>query len=331
MKFYNIDNGVDVDVDIAKALLELPEDEFCEYENFIKDFNSLVRRKGYNYLDFKNACEIFLSNKKIVSRLYKKLYRDFILKYSIFIKKFTSSLNYNSIDKIYKLLKVTYRNKDAILERMTKLSEIGIHNFLYVFEPGLNDNLVKCDSINKIIDIATDGDVTYERNNGPYCYVNIRNAKYILEYSKEVKYGWTYADWTMIVSNLMFDASTLPTYEQLNDFNIKPAIDFEEAKRQGQINEQRQDLIDHVLYVDDTLGVIQDLKERLEKLISGMGNNYEGFSEGLLQKIQELYTELETYKSQLINQSVDDSLMSEDEINTAIKVKKKKSNRPLSN
>ena len=319
MKFYNMDNGVNVDVNIAKALLELPEDEFYEYENFIKDFNSLVRRKGYNYLDFKNACEIFLSNKKIVSRLYKKLYKDFILKYSIFIKKFISSLNYSSIDRTYRLLKVTYRNREAILERMTKLSEIGIYNFLYVFEPGLNDNLVKCDSINKIIDVATDGDVTYERNNGPYYYVNIRNAKYILEYSKEVKYDWTYTNWTMIVSNLMFDTSTLPTYEQLNDFNIKPSIDYEEAKRQGQINGRRQELIDYILYVDETLWSIQNLKVRLEKLINGMDNNYEGLSEESLQKIQEIYTELETYKSQLIN----DSFISEEEIKTAIKVRKK--------
>ena len=68
MKFYNLDNSIKVDVSIAKALLELPEEEFYEYENFSKDFNSLINGKGYNYLDFKNACDMFLNSKKKMSK-----------------------------------------------------------------------------------------------------------------------------------------------------------------------------------------------------------------------------------------------------------------------
>ena len=52
MKFYNLDNSIKVDVSIAKALLELPEEEFYEYENFSKDFNSLINSKGVQLFRF---------------------------------------------------------------------------------------------------------------------------------------------------------------------------------------------------------------------------------------------------------------------------------------
>lgn len=323
MKLYNLENSITVDVDIAKALLELPEDEFYEYENFRKDFVALTKSKGYNYLDFKNACEMFLSKKKGVPKLYKKIYREFISKYSIFIKKFISSLDHGCADKIYNLLKMAYKNKDAILDRMNRLSEIGINHFRYVFEPNLNDNLLKCDSVNKIIDVATDGSISYEKFNGPYCYVNVRNAKYILEYSKEIKYGWAYTDYTMVTCNLMFDYSTLPTYEQLNDFNIKPYIDYEEAQKHDRINRQKQDLIDYVVYADDVLGTLQDLERRITNLINKAVNNQGGISENELQKLREVYLAISLHKAQVINNGANDTSMSVDDIKEAVKMKKK--------
>ena len=329
MKFYNLDNSIEVDVSIAKALLELPEEEFYEYENFSKDFNSLINSKGYNYLDFKNACDMFLNSKKKMSKLYKKMYRNFISKYSIFIKKLISSLDYYSMDKMYKLLKVTYKNRSAILERMNKLSEIGINNFWYVFESDLNDNLAKCDSINKIIDVATDGNVTYEEINGPYCYINIKGAKYILEYSKEIKYGLSYIDSMMIVSNLMFDISTLPTYEQLNDFNAKPYIDYQEAVKQDKISKQKQNLIDYVLYAEDVLVSLNDLERRIQNLINNTLNNSNGISENELQKLQEIYLAISSHKDEVINNGTNDTSMSVDEIKYAVKVKKRERTRRL--
>ncbi len=329
MKFYNLDNSIEVDVSIAKALLELPEEEFYEYENFSKDFNSLINSKGYNYLDFKNACDMFLNSKKKMSKLYKKMYRNFISKYSIFIKKLISSLDYYSMDKMYKLLKVTYKNRSAILERMNKLSEIGINNFWYVFESDLNDNLAKCDSINKIIDVATDGNVTYEEINGPYCYINIKGAKYILEYSKEIKYGLSYIDSMMIVSNLMFDISTLPTYEQLNDFNAKPYIDYQEAVKQDKISKQKQNLIDYVLYAEDVLVSLSDLERRIQNLINNALNNSNGISENELQKLQEIYLAISSHKDEVINSGANDTSMSVDEIKYAVKVKKRERTRRL--
>lgn len=324
MKFYNLDNSIEVDVSIAKALLELPEEEFYEYENFSKDFNSLINSKGYNYLDFKNACDMFLNSKKKMSKLYKKMYRNFILKYSIFIKKLICSLDYCSTDKVYKLLKVTYKNRSAILERMNKLSEIGINNFWYVFESDLNDNLAKCDSINKIIDVATDGNVTYEEINGPYCYINIKGAKYILEYSKEIRYGWAYTDFTMVVSNLMFDVSTLPTYEQLNDFNAKPYIDYEAAISQDRISRQKQNLIDYVLYAEDVLVSLSDLERRIQNLINNALNNSNGISENELQKLQEIYLAISLHKDEVINNGANDIPWVWMKLNTLLRLKKEK-------
>lgn len=322
MKFYNSENIVDVDVNVAKALLELPENKFYEYENFREDFYLLTRSKGYNYLDFKNACEMFLNKKKFVSKLYKKMYRDFISKYYIFIQKFISSLDYEYVDKIYKLLKAVYKNKEAILYRMNELSKIGINNFQYVFETALNDNLTKCDSVNKIIDVATDGRITYEKFNGPFCYIVIKNAKYILEYSKEIKYDWAYNDYKMVVSNLMFDPSTLPTYEQLNDFNIKPYIDYEEAQKQDKINRQKQELIDYLVYTDDILFTLQDLERRIKNLMNKVVNNQEGISEAELKKIREVYLAISSHKDQIIDNGSVDTKMSVDDIKNAVKVKK---------
>lgn len=322
MKFYNSENIVDVDVNVAKALLELPENKFYEYENFREDFYLLTRSKGYNYLDFKNACEMFLNKKKIVSKLYKKMYRDFISKYYIFIQKFISSLDYEYVDKIYKLLKAVYKNKEAILYRMNELSKIGINNFQYVFETALNDNLTKCDSVNKIIDVATDGRITYEKFNGPFCYIAIKNAKYILEYSKEIKYDWAYNDYKMVVSNLMFDPSTLPTYEQLNDFNIKPYIDYEEAQKQDKINRQKQELIDYLVYTDDILFTLQDLERRIKNLMNKVVNNQKGISEAELKKIREVYLAISSHKDQIIDNGSVDTKMSVDDIKNAVKVKK---------
>ncbi len=321
MKLYNLENGIDVDVDIAKSLLELPEKQFYDYENFQRDFNLLTQNKKYNYLDFKNAYEIFSNKKKVGPKLYKNIYRDFVKKYNIFIKKIISSLDYCYADKIYKLLKTTYKNKDAILQRINKLSEIGIDHFMYVFETDLSDNLAKCNSINKIIDVATDGKITYERFNGPYCYINIKNAKYILEYSKEIKYDWAYNNYTMIVSNLMFDYSTLPTYEQLNNFNIKPYIDYENAK-QNTTKQQKQELIDYILYTDDVLVKLNDLERRINNLINSSMNNQEGLSENELKKIQEIYTAILSHKNKIINNAIQNTSMSVDDITQAVNIKK---------
>lgn len=329
MKFYNSENIVDVDVNVAKALLELPENKFYEYENFREDFYLLTRSKGYNYLDFKNACEMFLNKKKFVSKLYKKMYRDFISKYYIFIQKFISSLDYEFVDKIYKLLKTVYKNKEAILYRMNELSKIGINNFQYVFETALNDNLTKCDSANKIIDVATDGRITYEKVNGPFYYIAIKNAKYILEYSKEIKYDWAYNDYKMVVSNLMFDVSTLPTYEQLNDFNAKPYIDYEEAVKQDKISKQKQNLIDYVLYAEDVLVSLSDLERRIQNLINNALNNSSGISENELQKLQEICLAISSHKDEVINNGANDTSMSVDEIKYAVKVKKRERTRRL--
>ena len=326
MKYYSFDNVIDVDVEIAKSLLELSDDEFYKYENFINEFNSLIQSKDYNQLEFKEACENFLNNKKMTFRLCKKLYRDFILKYSTFIKKNISLLNCHSVDKVYKLLKASYRNKEAVLDRMKTLSETGIHHFLYVFEPCLNDNLVQCNSSNKIIDIATDGSITYEKCNGPYYHVKIKNAKYILEYSKELKYDWAYTDWTMIVCNLMFDTSTLPTYEQLNNFEIKPTINYKKAKQQTEIYKQKQELTDYISYMEDTLNAIQNLKIRLEKIINSVKNNSDYLFEKELQQVQDLYDKLNVYKKHFVSQYGDYSLRyEEDKITDKIESTKQKS------
>lgn len=322
MKHYSFDNKIDVNVNIARTLLELSEDEFYEYENFLNEFTLLVQSKNFEHLAFKEACDNLLNDKITLPRLYKKKYREFILKYRSFLKKNISSFDYRSVDKIYKLLKMTYKNKEAILSRMEKISEIGINHFSYVFEQCLSDSLVKCNSTNKIIDIATDGSVTYKGENGPYYFIDIQNAKYILEYSKEVKYDWAYSDWTMAVCNLMFDPSTLPTYEQLNNFDIKPVIDYKEAKKQENIRKQKEELISDVLYVDDTLEAIQDLKRRLEAIINSMGNN-DILSLEELKKIQDIYNKLKDYKSHLIYQSTNNCLMNEEEIDKVIKTKKK--------
>lgn len=323
MKLYNSENSIDVDVNVAKALLKLPEDEFYEYENFRQDFYFLTQSKGYNYLDFKNTFEIFLNKKKSISKLHKKMYRNFISKYSIFIKKFISSLDYDYVDKMYKLLKMTYKNKEAILDRMNKLSEIGIDKFQYVFETDLNDSLTKCESINKIVDVATDGRITYEKFNGPYCYINIKSAKYILEYSKEIKYDWAYNDYTMIVSNLMFDCSTLPTYEQLNDFNVKPYIDYEETQKQDEINRKKQELIDYLVYADDVLFTLQDLERRIRNLINKTVNNQGGISDDELKKLKEIYLAISLHKDQVIDNGASDTSMSVDEIEQFVKAEKK--------
>ena len=317
MKTYNLKEKIDVNTKIAKILLELPEEIFYQYDQFKNDFQLLKNNKNYNYLEFKQICEEFNTTKNKL-KLHKKIYRNFITKYKNFIPLFSYTSNYHSLDDTYLLLKNTYKNKKAILDRINKLLSLKIYNFQYIFENSLNDNLLKCDSNTLNIDVATDGKITYKKINGPYCYINVKEAKYILEYKKELRYNWLSTDYTMIVSNLMFDTSTLPSYTQLNNFDIKPNINYEEARHQDQIHRKKQQFIDYIINIDDTLNIIQNLEKRLQYLI----NNPNSLPENNLQKLKEIYASILTYQNQLISQYSDHNAIEENEIRNTIKIKK---------
>lgn len=227
MIHYSFVNSVDFYLDSAKALLEIPKVDFDKYYDFRSEFKALAHSKDYSRCDFSDACCKIIDNKNGLSRIQKKLYKDFILKYKMFFKHLGASEEYYCFtDKMYPILFKNYSNKEEILYRINKLLEIGIHRFDYAFCDSLDDDrLVKCDSAYKTIDVATDGNVTYGDNNGPYRYVTVTGAKYILEYRKTKMCDWYVPEHQIVVCDLMFDYTSLPTYEQLNDFEIKPIYD----------------------------------------------------------------------------------------------------------
>jgi len=326
MKYYSY--YVKVDLKDTKKLLELSEEDFYKYGDFAKELN-LLMDDNHSYNALLSAYDVISGKKTGIVFMQKKAYRDFISKYSSFLEHFGREIGIYSCwtrDRTYEILKENYENKDGILDRINKLLELGINYFYYIPNEDLNDDkLEKKDEYYETIDIMTDGKVSYGPETLKKFYpVNVEGAKYIIECKKYQFSGdYTHVSIEMVVNDLMFDLITLPTYKELHDFDIKPYIDYEEVERSTELRKQKNELANHILYVDDTLEIAEDLMSRLEHLAKGFNDIPGEISKEKMQVIKELCAEVEMLKDAVVADSVSKELMTEEEIKAEVKVKKR--------
>lgn len=326
---------MDVNLYDTKKLLELPEEDFYRYEEFSRELELLMNREQHYYNDLFYAYDVISGKKPGIARLQKKTYRDFISKYGSFLEYFYQSVGtYGpwTRDKVYDFLKENYENKDKILDKINKLLELGIYHFTYIFKGNLSDiELIKYQTDNETVDIITDGSISYGpmlprwglRKYDTYP-LSVEGAKYIIECEKYKLFNDdTVITLDMVVKDLRFDFTTLPTYEELHDFDIKPYIDYEEVERSTELKKQKDGFVRQILYIDGTLKVAEDFMSRLNHLAEGFNDIPGEISEEKIQTIKELCAEVEAFKDAIIAESVNKELMTEEEIKTEVKVKKK--------
>lgn len=329
MRHYSYKEYVDVDLMDTKKLLELPEEDFYKYGEFAKELELLIGREHHYYSDLFAAYDVISGKKHGLACLTKKAYRNFISKYSSFLEYFGKSVGIYASwtrDKVYEILKANYENKDEILDMINKLLELGIKSFKYIPNEDLNDDeLEKYEKDNETMDIITDGTMSYSPSILGLSYpVNVEGAKYIIECKKhKFSDDYTSVNIEMVVSDLMFDLTTLPTYEELHDFDIKPFIDYEAEARSTELKKQKDEFVSQVLYATDTLEVAEEFMSRLNRLAEGFNDIPGEISKEKIQIIKELCAEVEAFKDAVIAESVSEELMTEEEIRAEVKIKKR--------
>lgn len=330
MNYFSYGTIVEFDLRDTKKLLELPKEDFYRYGDFSRELNLLMNsdRCYYNEL-ISTAYKVISRKKRGLACFQKKAYRDFISKYIIFFEQFGGAIGIYGPwhrDKVYEILKENYENKDEILDMINKLLELGIESFKYTLSKDLNDDKLRKYKIDdETMDVITDGTISYGPSILDTSYpVSVADAKYIIECEKHKYFDYDISvNIKMVVSDLMFDVTTLPTYEELHDFDIKPFIDYEAAERATELKKQKDELVSQVLYATDTLEMAEKFMLRLNRL-SEVFNDIPGeISKEKMQVIKELCAEVEALKDAVIAESVSEELMTEDEIKAEVKTKKR--------
>lgn len=330
MRYYSLKEYVDVSLMDTKKLLELPKEDFYKYGDFARELKLLMSSDHYCYNGLFAAYDVISGQRFGIACLHKKAYRDFISKYGSFLEYFGKSVGiYGSWtrNEVYEILKENYENKDEILYMINKLLELGIKSFKYIPNEDLKDDeLEKYEKDKETMDIITDGTMSYGSSVLGLSYpVNVEDAKYIIECEKhKFSDDYTSVNIKMVVSDLMFDLTTLPTYEELHDFDIKPFIDYEAAARSTELKKQKDEFVSQVLYVTDTLEVAEKFMYRLNHLAEEFNDISGEISKEKMQIIKELCAEVEALKDAVISESINEELMTEEEIKAEVKTKKRK-------
>lgn len=307
-----------IDTIYPKKMLELSERDFYKFYGFITEFEVLKSEKEFSFPDFEDACNYVLGKSGGFSFIYKKEYRDFASKHKFFIDYFYDILDkfyYHSYHvEMYEYLKENFCEKDSVLLILNRLIDLKIYTFDFRPCETFNKDLeitIKKSPTNEVVGFSTDGKMTF----GPrkkvafewYCYpVSLTDASYVIKYRKE---EGLYNKVKMVVSGLLFDIDTLPTYEELYDITVFPYVDYFESMYKTM-------LLDQLCYADEILVFASDIMDRLKTLgkIRGME-----IVDSNIEEINKFYSDIENLKDLIFSEVLNNTLMDEDKVQRVLK------------
>ena len=312
---------VKVNVQFMNKLLELPSEEFYDLDNFYNDLENLSKQKDFRKWDFVHMYHSIMNENKIITRYNsEKICEDFIQKYYYILHLFDKrDFIFTDIDKskdIYNILKKNYDQKDEVLLRLNKLIEIGITNFDYDENYNFNEThkLLTGEFLGRNNEecinggVATDGTITFStpiENNAygeeviyPY---KIKDANYFISYTRMCKmhpytgelYEQIGCNNEMVVKNLLFDINTLPTYEELNDFDVLPRLNYAEIEYKKDLFKQKEDLVSKIIEID-----------KLEEKIDNISLRLKHIRYNSVKCLDDIKIDLKHLKNEIINEAV---------------------------
>ena len=347
----NVDNSVTLE-SVTGYAEYLSNFWHCHVDNvvplIILDIVSLEDiEKHYDTLTetFKNICMQYKDViKELESRNLKKCFNDYILSKNIMFYKMLEYLksNYSKKDKIYDVLKkveelkivnVNIRNKDNNSIHEVEFSHFDVAKIKHgreeeSLEDGYAGTYIYTDGIKKWL-LQKENPNTYKAYQHTYV-VEIRKFNYILFNHKHIDWGEDEFFWPCAVPYLSktteldiydfdIDINTFPTYEELNDFKIKPQFDSVIVKNKTaalnsilQVESLIKDtkkLLDNLESLKPELNIIKDYKEYLDTFSS-------------IDSLKNLITKMKNMKFALCNAYSEQGIMELEEIET-LKVLKK--------
>lgn len=262
------------DIALSIILDRISKEEFESY------YEQLIEK-------MKNFCQKYedvikeLNNKKLINELFK-YFQLAMIGWSKEYNMFQQMIEYLKVlkkDKIYTVLKkveeLQINQVNISIEREVKseIHNIELSKFkkayynketiengyagTYIYTDGDKNWLVKT------------GSAHYENNFEDTYKVEISNFKYVLVNDKLIDRGDDcdgpfFGPYLSIISKLQIndfdmDISTLPSYEELHSFKIKPQVDFIKV-------EERTKSADTILQIESTIRDVKKLLTRLKKL-----------------------------------------------------------------
>lgn len=229
---------LDISIRLAKFILNLKEDNFYSFKDFIIDFFKDFSNENKNYWEYEAWAKAILDTKlerekqKVI--IFKKGKIDtknkfnvsIVFKYASLLKEifdndlFTTLYCHISNENrkhdfllFIDYLMENYRNKSKILEALEKMSEIGIYEFTYKKDFNFDGEYEFIESINSGQGVFSDGNMNWLSRTNSSFPVSISGANYIIEYKKQSN---IYSFRTMKLKNFDFDLNTLPTKKMLS-------------------------------------------------------------------------------------------------------------------
>ncbi len=335
-------------VQVARDMFELNESKFNKLEEFFDEFDKLYNG-DFDSINFNEVCDYVLRD--IIPWPVRRFYE----KYIPFVKKNLPTIRLMRIAadddypkdcytsyilegmETYHALKENYSSdREGLLEKFNRLLEIGIKYFDYLpnkdidgdYEMSISNSLKEC--------IATDGEMTFgipKYVDNKVYPLSINGAKYIIKYDKENdgNYMEEYFSYLcygeMVVRDLSFDINTLPTYEEMYDFETDLRIDHEVMEYLENLLKQKNKIVGTVEKSD---GII-DIMDRLLRELEYFNNELECTKDmeeakRILEKIdvvKELYTDVIALRTAIVDSVVnDEKLMTEEEIGSMLQKRK---------
>lgn len=238
---------LDISVRLAQFILNLKEDNFNSFKDFVIDFFKDFSNENKKYWEYeewaKNLLQMNIINenyhinlfpkesdnefdKKIIEK-YASLLAE-IFDHDLFATLFCHISNENRKHDFLLFidyLMENYNNKSKILNALKKMSEIGIYEFNYKKDFNFDGEYEFIESINSGQGVFSDGNMNWLSRTNSSFPVSINGANYIIEYKRQSD---IYSFKTMKLKNFDFDLDTLPTKKMLSCTGA--GIDYEVVK-----------------------------------------------------------------------------------------------------
>lgn len=264
-----------MEVKLVKEILNLDEESFFAFKDFIEELNveSLVNNDSFLH-ELERKLPFFLSKKR--KPIFKSSYYDFVKKYNNILiqlqnkdlffeikylvcygsnKEFLSFLDY---------LYSSYDKKDLILENIDRLEKLGVLRFDYTQDKLPNTFYIKEQNINgeyQRESFYSDGVKRYIKKENEIV-VDVKNHSYFIKYLKSNLSGLKQKD--VVVSNLEFDTKTLPSFAELYDKNVWQFLDKDNIEKRSEAIKSINKLLEDSTKVSSLLTIIYEDIKKLE-------------------------------------------------------------------
>lgn len=336
-------SDLSINIRLTQFILNLKKDDFNNFKGFIIDFFADFYSENRNYWEYESWAKSILEMGKIDIKsniiLFKKgknedanFNEDVIYKYSSLLKKifdnnifatlFCHISNEDSKSQFLSFidyLRENYNQKEQILKRLQKMSNIGIYDFIYKKDFDLDGTYNIKTGINFSEGIFSDGFKKWLNRTDRSFPVLISGANYIIEYKKQ---GEMYQFITMKLKNFDFDLNTLPSKNILfSGGNELLNIDYSTSD----LKTVSTNLICEIDNSLESVDRILQLYENLIRLLKKAKTEEEyGIIKTKLSALVEIQGSLDSLKSFLISEYQRENIMETSELKDSI-IRKKKS------